>query len=252
MNTYLILYPVILLGLSAAVTLRAQMPERSMASKEITGEGEKLMNDMNKLRDNLKRLLIQQRSVAPGKIEAMLKQVRKDGSLAGMNYHQEKVRGSAWGPSRHLSVMQTLAPTHPEVAGRMLDFWVRTDGTSENWWWPEIGIPAAICKTMLMLDRKAEKGNPVRTILDRSRLFVPDGDRLKYKYTGQNNVWLAGIHLMKGLLYDDPAMVEAGRDAILSEICISDREGLQSDWSYHQHGAQLHLVHSIFLIENSL
>ena len=22
-----------------------------------------------------------------------------------MNYHQEKVRGSAWGPSRHLSVM---------------------------------------------------------------------------------------------------------------------------------------------------
>ena len=238
MKKYLILCPVIL-GLSAAGTLQAQTPDRSIPGRKMTGEGEKRMADMNKLRDNLKRMLIRRSSGTAKTAGQLLEQIQKDGSLAGMNYHQEKVRGSAWAPYRHLFMMQTLAATHPEVAGRMLDFWIRTDAISENWWWPEIGIPAAICKTMLLLDRKAEKGDPVRTILDRSRLFVPDGDRLKYKYTGQNNVWLAGIHLMKGLLYDDPAMVEAGRDAILSEICISDREGLQSDWSYHQHGAQL-------------
>ena len=231
----------VILGLAAAVTLQAQVPDHSIPGRKMTREREKRMTDMNKLRDNLKRMLIRRHSGSAKTAGQLLGQVRKDGSLAGMNYHQEKVRGSAWEPYRHLTTMRALAATHPEAAGRMLDFWIRTEATSENWWWPEIGIPSSICKTMLLLDRKAEKGNPVRTILDRSSLFIPDRTpgRLKYKYTGQNKVWVAGIHLMKGLLYDDPAMVEAGRDAILSEICISGQEGLQSDWSYHQHGAQL-------------
>ena len=187
------------------------------------------MAEMNKLRANLRCMLIRRYSGTAKKTGQLLDQVRKDGSLAGMNYHQEKVRGSAWAPYRHLTTMQTLAATHPEVAGRMLDFWIRTDGTSENWWWPRIGIPGNICRTMLMLDRKAGNDPKLKAILDRSYMGM----------TGQNKVWVAGIHLMKGLLYDDPAMVEAGRDAILSEIRISDREGLQSDWSFHQHGAQL-------------
>ena len=186
------------------------------------------MVEMNKLRNNLKLLLFKQSS--SGNTSALLQQVQADGSLVQMNYHQEKIRGSAWAPAQHLSVMQKLAPAHPDVAAKMLDFWIRTDGTSENWWWPQIGIPAAVCRTMLMLDRKAGTADlKVRAILDRSEMGR----------TGQNKVWLAGIHLMKGLLYDDPAMVAAGRDAILSEICISEEEGLQPDWSFHQHGTQL-------------
>ena len=188
------------------------------------------MSEINKLRNNLKLLLCRQYSALAGDTSTLLRQVRPDGSLAGMNYHQENVRGSAWAPANHLSVMQQLAHSHPEVASRMLDFWLRTDGTSKNWWWPQIGIPAAVCRTMLMLDRKAEKTDrQLGAILDRSKMGR----------TGQNKVWLAGIHLMKGLLYGDPAMVEAGRNAILSEICITEKEGLQPDWSFHQHGTQL-------------
>lgn len=188
------------------------------------------MNEMNKLRNNLKLLLCRKYSAAAGDTAALLQQVQPDGSLAGMNYHQEKIRGSAWAPAKHLSAMQKLAPSHPEVAAKMLDFWIRTDGTSENWWWPQIGIPAAVCRTMLMLDRKAGKtDHHLRTILNRSAMGR----------TGQNKVWLAGINLMKGVLYDDPSMVEAGKEAIESEICISEKEGLQPDWSFHQHGAQL-------------
>ena len=188
------------------------------------------MIEIDNLRNNLKLLLCRQYSATAGDTSVLLRQVEPDGSLAGMNYHQEKVRGSAWAPAEHLSVMQALAPSHPEVAEKMLDFWIRTDGTSENWWWPKIGIPSAICRTMLMLGRNAGKADhQLCAILERSAMG----------YTGQNKVWLAGIHLMKGVLYDDPAMVEAGKEAILSEICISEEEGLQSDWSFHQHGTQL-------------
>ena len=59
--------------------------------------------------------------------------------------------------------------------------------------------------------------------------------------TGQNKVWLAGIHLLKGVLYQRPELVREGREQILSELRLaaSGREGIQSDWSFHQHGAQL-------------
>ncbi len=188
------------------------------------------MSEINKLRNNLNSLLCRQYSALAGDTSTLLRQLLPDGSIAGMNYHQENVRGSAWAPAKHLSAMQQLAPSHPEVAARMLDFWLRTDATSKNWWWPQIGIPAAVCRTMLMLGRKAEKRDrQLEALLNRSQMGR----------TGQNKVWLAGIHLMKGLLYGDPAMVKAGREAILSEICVTDKEGLQADWSFHQHGAQL-------------
>ena len=185
---------------------------------------------MEQLKNNLKRVLRRQAEWSAVSPEDLLEKVQPDGSLSGIDYRQN-LRGSAWQPVIHLRTMLRLAATHPETAGRMLDFWVKTDSISENWWWPEIGIPMWLCKTMLLLDRKAEPGSPVRTILDRSVM--------KEKYTGQNKVWLAEINLMKGVLYDDPGMVDAGRAAILSEIRISENEGLKPDWSFHQHGAQL-------------
>jgi len=185
-------------------------------------------DQIEKLRNNLKRILGRQTAPVTTGFDIRTGDVRKDGSQGGVDYRQ-KCMGSGWTPRRHLSAMVKLASSDPETAGRMLDFWVKTDSTSANWWWQQIGTPSYICKTMLLLDRKAEQGSPVRIILDRSSMGM----------TGQNKVWLAGIHLMKGLLYDDPEMVREGRSAILSEIRISEGEGLQPDWSYQQHGAQL-------------
>ncbi|MBQ9087268.1 MAG: hypothetical protein IJY46_00655 [Lentisphaeria bacterium] len=185
---------------------------------------------MEKLRKRLQHILCEQYRKPAEETARLLQMVQADGSLRGMNYHQEKIRGSEWLPGEHLEIMQVLAVTHPEVANRMLDFWIKTDCSNENWFKPQIGIPRAICFTMLMLGRKAGKDElKLRTILNRSAI----------KYTGQNRVWLAGIHVMKGVLYDEPEMVELGRETILSEIQITGDAGLQYDWSFHQHGHQL-------------
>lgn len=184
---------------------------------------------MEKLKNNLQRILRREAEFSASRPETLLPQVRPDGSLEGVDYHLV-LRGSGWQPYRHLTAMSALAVTHPETAQRMLDFWVKTDSTSENWWWGEIGIPLFLCNTMLLLDKKAGAEDPVRRILARSAMGRH----------GQNRVWLAGIHLMKGLLYGEPEMVRAGRDTILSEIQISTPgNGLQPDWSYQMHGIQL-------------
>lgn len=64
-------------------------------------------------------------------------------------------------------------------------------------------------------------------------------ERSRFGRTGQNKVWLAGNNLMRGLLTDDEALVAEARDQIAEEIVVTDGEGIQDDWSFHQHGPQI-------------
>lgn len=56
--------------------------------------------------------------------------------------------------------------------------------------------------------------------------------------TGQNKVWLAGNVLVRALLQEDKELVRQARDTIVSEIVTGQTEGIQPDWSFHQHGTQ--------------
>jgi chondroitin AC lyase len=56
--------------------------------------------------------------------------------------------------------------------------------------------------------------------------------------TGQNKVWLAGIALMMGVLTDDRDLVAKARGQIFEELRITTAEGVQPDYSFHQHGPQ--------------
>lgn len=228
---------IILLGMTAGTMISVMDLQAGTDAKRAFGDGKMDINSMSEresmelLRNNLQRVLRWEAVRSNVSPENLLKKVRPDGSLEGVDYRLV-LRGSGWQPSRHLSAMSTLAATHPEVAGRMLDFWIKTDSTSTNWWWREIGIPQHVCKTMILLGRKAEKESQVGVILNRSAIG----------WSSQNKVWLAGIHLMKGLIYGDPEMVRVGREVILSEIQISKPcLGLQPDWSFQMHGAQLQI-----------
>ena len=64
-------------------------------------------------------------------------------------------------------------------------------------------------------------------------------ERSRFGRTGQNKVWLAGNNLMKGLLTDDAALVAEAKRQIAEEIYITSSEGIQEDWSFHQHGPQI-------------
>ena len=56
--------------------------------------------------------------------------------------------------------------------------------------------------------------------------------------TGQNKVWCAGIGIMKGVLYEDADLLSQAVGDVWSELRVSTGEGIQPDWSFHQHGPQ--------------
>ena len=112
-----------------------------------------------------------------------------------------------------------------------LTYWYAKKPSSLNWWHGEIGVPKKLAAILLMI--RGELSGPE---LEQGLRII---ERSRFGRTGQNKVWLAGNNLMRGLLTDDEALVAEARDQIAEEIVVTDGEGIQDDWSFHQHGPQI-------------
>lgn len=162
----------------------------------------------------------------------------EDGSFSDIDYNDTKRSG--WDPLQHAMRVERLAIRYArtgdekalELARKGIRYWGDTMPVCINWWYNEIGIPRQFANAAILLrDKlKAEEMDAIIRILSKSSI----------KMTGQNKVWQAGSVLIRGILTDDEQLVREAREAILSEMVISDNvEGLQKDWSFHQHGPQL-------------
>lgn len=198
--------------------------------------------DMVKIKEQCAGFLA--RGAVDSQIRQNLENQQPDGSWAGIDYGS-KSRGS-WAPRGHLTRVEGIARgfakpdsayyQKPEALNAVLkgvNYWLDRDFQSPNWWHQSIGTPTLLCNTFLLL------GNALPpAMLEKSRRIL---DRSQPGMTGQNKVWLAGIELQKGVLYDQTDLVADGQKQIAGELCVAapGAEGIQSDWSYHQHGPQL-------------
>ncbi len=156
----------------------------------------------------------------------------EDGTWPDIDY--KTVGRSRWPIREHVSRLVEMGSAKrsarvEQAFHRGLAFWLKGDFRNPNWWWNEIGIPLELGAAGLLMDdclTDDERAGIVR-IMGRSKIGM----------TGQNRVWLAECVLMRALIEGNSADARAARDAIADEISVSrTEEGIQSDWSYHQHG----------------
>jgi len=177
-----------------------------------------------------------------GTVRRYLKTLRADGSWPDVDYTNTDRGG--WPTARHVYRVLELAeayaqPDHDlagsaevrEAVTRALGHWVRKDYRNSNWWHGRIGLPRAVGPTLLLMGNDLPADLAARA---REQLL----DRSKMGMTGQNKVWCAGIAFIKGLLAEDPALMRSARDAIFEELRVTTDEGIQPDFSFHQHGPQ--------------
>ena len=155
---------------------------------------------------------------------------------------------ASWSPLTALHRIRGLArayrdPFHPnhgnevlfETAIHALEYWLDENPESENWWYNEIGAPRAMRDILALLD--GELRETTRTaaleIVDRTPV---DG-------TGANLLWKAEIAFMHACFMDDESAAARISDRAAAEIEISAGEGIQPDFSFHQHGALLQQYH---------
>lgn len=169
--------------------------------------------------------------------------LREDGSWAAVDYKSKQ--RAAWSTGAHVSHVLTMTcalasgKASPEQSATLesaihgaLSYWRRGDFQCPNWWYNQIGGPQKMGAIALLLgDRlKPEEFDYITgTVMPRAKIAR----------TGQNRVWLAGNTLMDALLLRDEPKAAHAVSVIFSEVVVTENEGIQPDYSFHQHGPQL-------------
>ena len=164
----------------------------------------------------------------------LVETLRADGTWPDVPYARNSA--SAWGAADHVKRMVELArarhtPGVVDAFRRALGHWAGKGYRNKNWWWNQIGVPLELGRAGLLMgeDITRDERRAIASLMRESRIGM----------TGQNRIWLAECVLMRSLLEGNAEGARAAREAILGEVVVSRTvEGIQSDWSFHQHGNQ--------------
>lgn len=117
-----------------------------------------------------------------------------------------------------------------------LKFWLDNTPRSGNWWFNEIGSGIQLSKILILL-HKDITNDPV---LDKGVNRISQLEYSKNDKSGMNLVWFSQIKLVTGLLKSDTNAVKESLSKIKMSINPSQNEGIQYDYSFHQHGSQIY------------
>jgi chondroitin AC lyase len=181
--------------------------------------------------------------------------INADGRWSDINYQDDQP--SKWQIANHIirirSLAMCLAQKHLSIDESMgtrktvslaLNDWFVHRYQSKNWWYNEIGIPQFMRDIMVLM-------NDGLTQYERDQcLQILKQHRVRG--TGANLVWSADLGLHYAAFTNDTALMRHCRDTILSVFKISTAEGVQPDYSFHQHGTRLQMYHygGAFLLED--
>lgn len=159
------------------------------------------------------------------------------------------------------------------AVGRALQFWLRRNPCSENWYFNQIDAPGQLADALLLLQHGGRLSNATLQDVD---IDLRRGADWWRGWSGYNLVALATLQIYRGLLWNESTLVEQGFSAVWAQLavmpwpppepsklsantcnssaaaqykCIPNScqtgggsylgDGIQRDGSFHQHGAQL-------------
>lgn len=180
--------------------------------------------------------------------------LRPDGTFEGVVYQTDKP-ASMWPAMRHLhNCRELIIGYHAfpdqkqslESCLKALDWWFTTKPKSRSGW-DHFGYEGPILATVTAL-------LPRETLTpERLALYTEKLKGLNPGMTGQNRLWVSWGAFLAGLVLEDAAKVEAALDSMGGVLAIAKpgQEGIQSDYSFHQHGPHFyqgnygrHFLHS--------
>jgi chondroitin AC lyase len=164
-----------------------------------------------------------------------------DGSWPDINY--DDVSRVSWKPVNHLKRIYLMSLAfntesddfykNSEMLSAIikgLEFWYEKKPQSDNWIYNDVIPQISLMPTLITM----EKHIP-RSLIDTGITFFNEPDK-----TGANLVWLSAQSIHKGVLNNSVTDIELGIDSIASSINITSGDGIQNDYSFHQHLDQLY------------
>jgi chondroitin AC lyase len=170
-----------------------------------------------------------------------------DGSWNDVDYADRGIGN--WRAMDHLTRLRRIARAlvepghalHASAAGRDalnrgLRAWLQRKPVSDNWWHNTIGQQRELARVLLMAGPLLDSETAARVIgMLQDPSMVPAAQA-----TGQNLIWYASQQLLRGALRQDAGDLRRATDALSSTLRVTLDEGIQADFSFHQHGPQLY------------
>lgn len=174
--------------------------------------------------------------------------IAEEGSWPDIDY--TNTAGGAWPAADHLRRVRLLAreisnpqsPLHASAEAertvrRALGHWTKMRYQNPNWWQNQIGVPQIVRDIIVLLgDRlEGEERDRVMSVLKQFKVMEAG--------IGANTVWSAELALMAAALQNDAAVMMDMSHLVSGEIVKGGPQGIQDDFSFHQHGARLQQFH---------
>ena len=185
-------------------------------------------------------------SASPETVRGWVDSLDAKGAWPDLNYHD--AQPADWSPRYHLGRVETMCrywaqPSSPlrgnpgliAAAERALDYWIATRPQCPNWWHNQIGTPGFMRDIVVVLGSRLQ-GTRRAGALEVLHQFKVAGE-------GANLVWSAMLALSYGCLVKDDVLVTDCAARLAREVHVSRGEGIQADWSFHQHGKRLQAFH---------
>ncbi|RZK42699.1 MAG: chondroitin AC lyase [Pedobacter sp.] len=179
-----------------------------------------------------------------------------NGKWSNIDY-RDKERG-AWKTLEHLTRIRQMSiawlnPRSPffqnqtvlETIHAALNHWLQERYQNPNWWQNEIGVPQ-LMRDIIVLTRSQLSTKEFNGGLAIIHQFKVGG-------TGANLSWSADLGLHYAALTDNALLLDSCRNLLINEVKIGTKEGVQPDFSFHQHGERLQNFHygKFFLTDNT-
>ncbi len=184
-------------------------------------------------------------------IDELLGRLKPNGSWSDIDYTDSS--HARWMPAMHwkrlfkLSLLLTDNKSRfygdTIVLNRVLtamEYWTIAKPVCPNYWWNAAGVPLYMGPASFLLEDKLSPTLKQKIVAALNLSVKPDYYNYHGVATGQNLLWLANAHLYSSLLTNDNQGLDRVFSSVAAEIKITDKEGIQADNSFHQHGAMLY------------
>jgi chondroitin AC lyase len=190
-----------------------------------------------------KRYLVKSEPAIPGNKTALY-----DSTTQWSDIDYANTQPANWEVLKHLQRTRDLAirwadPNSPEyhdshngkIINSALDYWLTRRPRNTNWWHNQIGVPQYM-RDIIVLMREELTTDQVKQALE-----VLGQYRLQKNGEGANLVWSADLGLHYAALTHNDTLIRRCVELVVNEIHITTGDGMQPDYSFHQHGARLQM-----------
>lgn len=170
-----------------------------------------------------------------------LNELNSNGSWASVDYQDTD---NNWDPLKALNKILVMAhayshPDNPLNRNKKLqngiesalNYWYEVNPSCVNWYKNEIAKQMYFGVIAILLQDHIDDTLIQKMIKDQTP---------KPRMTGSNKTLVSTSVFYRGVLEKNPDRISAGVKGVMDQVAITEKEGIQPDYSFHQHGAYLY------------